>query len=246
MQQSDTQPLTDCEAQSTQALADHTSWRTDSPAIERRMNEISSTMVEKMKSNTANGIDCEVTMAGVRETMEAISVVLDMKAGHIMTLATEICKALNRTGMQPQHNDEVITEATARKQRISNSTTMNIAGLTEQATQKNQSWEAARDECKQAMQACITHSCPAWRSEQHTTSKLATDAACRITQQIQVQSIVTDTGQHHRCSMERITEAAARLAMSAAQHCVVKTAEQEGEDEPTETQAATAAIQEVE
>ena len=107
-------------------------------------------------------LDCEVTMAGVRETMEEISVMLNMKAGHIMTLATEIFKALNSTGMQPQHKDAVITEATARKQRIINSTTMDIASLTDQAIQKNQSWEAARDECKQAMQACITQGCPAW------------------------------------------------------------------------------------
>ena len=205
------------------------------------MNEIASTMVEKMKSNTANGIDCEVTMAGVRETMEEISVVLDMKAGHIMTLATEIFKVLNRAGMQPQNKDTVITEATARKQRIINSTTMNIASMTEQAKQKNQSWEAAQDECKKAMQECITHSCPAWQAEQHKTNRLVTDAARMLTQQIQGQGVVTDQGQHHRCSMERITEAAARLAMSAAQHCVV---EHEDENDPTETQAATAAIQE--
>ena len=93
------------------------------------------------------------------------------------------------------------------------------------------------------MQACITHGCPAWQAEQHRTSKLVTDAARMLTQQIQGQSIMADQGQHHRCSMERITEAAARLAMSAAQHCVVKTAEQEDENEPTETQATAAASQ---
>ena len=129
MGESDTQPLTEREAQSTQTLADHTSCRTNSPAIEQRMNEMSSTMLEKMKSNTANGINCEVTMAGVKETMEEISVVLDMKAGDSMTLATEIFRALNHTGMQQRHKDTVITEATARKQRVINSTAMNIAGL---------------------------------------------------------------------------------------------------------------------
>ena len=247
-QEKETQTLTEQDAQSTQTLADHTSWRTDSPAIEQRMNEISCTMVEKMNSNTANGINCEVTMAGVRETiMEEISVLLDMKAGHnvIMTLATEIFTALNRIGMQPRHTATVITEATARKQRIRNSTSMKITSLIEKATQKNQSWEAARDECKQAMQLCITHGCPAWQAEQHKTSRLVTDAACMLTQQIQGQSITTDLGQHHVCSMERITEAAARLAcaMSAAQHCVVKTASQEDDDEPTATHATAAANQ---
>ena len=64
-----------------------------------------------------------------------------------------------------------------------------------------------------------------------------------LTQQIQGQIVVADNGQHHRCSMERITEAAARLTMSAAQHCVMKTASQEDENEPTETHATAATSQ---
>ena len=43
--------------------------------------------------------------------------------------------------------------------------------------------------------------------------------------------------------MECITEAAARLAMSAAQHCVAKTASQEDDNEPNATQATAAANQ---
>ena len=92
------------------------------------------------------------------------------------------------------------------------------------------------------MQLCITHGCPAWQAEQHKTSRLVTDAARMLKQQIQGQSIKTDLGQRHICSMGRITEAAAWLAMSAAQHCVVKTVSQEDEEGTPATHTATAAV----
>ena len=114
-----------------------------------------------------------------------------------------------------------ITEAGARRLRTKASVDMPCKHMVEDATQKNHSWEQARDECIATMTKQQEHQCPLWNKE-------ATDTARLLVQRVRaVQDTIQGRHIHHKAAQtatntDAILIAAARLAARATHHCWVQ------------------------
>ena len=165
-----------------------------------------------------SGADPDMTAAAVRQAMEMLATHLDLKAGTIMQLGADVHRHLNHNSARAVSN---VTEAGARRVRIKASLTMPCKHMVENATQKNHSWEQARDECIATMTKQQEHQFPLWHKE-------ATDTARLLVQTVRaLQDTIQGCHIHHKMaqtvtSTDAILIAAARLAARAARHCWVQ------------------------
>ena len=201
----------------TQTAEDHTAWESQATTVEEHLASVA-IKLDRVASMAESGADPDMTAAAVRKSMETLATHLDLKAGTIMQLGADVHRYLNHNSVKAASD---ITEAGARRLRIKASLNMPCKHMVEDATQKNHSWEQARDECIATMTKQQAHQCPLWNKEATNTARLLVQTVRAVQDTIQGRHI------HHKgaqtaTNTDAILIAAARLAARATHHCWVQ------------------------